>query len=238
MCVSARAVPHRGVKSIFYHVRRARNCLAKAGKWSPAEDEQLLRAVRTHGNDWSAVADLVQRSNADCSDRYHQELQYKDTKRRGAWSSEEEGRLLLVIDELARDGKTDVSARGFWVSVSKALGGTRTPKQCRNKWSDSLRGKIENEGKTRCWKEEDSYILVCKIASLDVDEETDIDWRSLRDPSWNMWSARFLRQKWRKLKASYTADEVICHRDVVHHAVTRTRPILRAGAVSSTPSST
>jgi hypothetical protein len=52
----------------------------------------------------------------------------------GVWSSEEETRLLLIIDELVREGKTDVSARGFWVSVSKALSGTRTPKQCRNKW--------------------------------------------------------------------------------------------------------
>jgi hypothetical protein len=35
----------RGVKSIFYHVRRARDSLGKAGKWSAAEDEQLSRYV-------------------------------------------------------------------------------------------------------------------------------------------------------------------------------------------------
>jgi hypothetical protein len=40
---SARAVPQRGVKSIFYYVRRARDSLGKAGKWLAAEDEQLLR---------------------------------------------------------------------------------------------------------------------------------------------------------------------------------------------------
>jgi hypothetical protein len=52
----------------------------------------------------------------------------------GAWSSEEEGQLLHVFEELVKGGKTDMSARGFWVFVSKALGGTRTPKQCQNKW--------------------------------------------------------------------------------------------------------
>lgn len=102
----------------------------------------------------------------------------------GAWSSEEEGRLLLAIEELARNGKTDMSTRGFWGSVSKALGGTRTPKQCQSKWcafgsnrsimdvfirylrrSDTLRGKVENQDKTRRWKEEDTYILVCKCMS-------------------------------------------------------------------------
>src|SRR5713226_982321 len=104
-----------------------------------------------HGSAWVAVADLVQCSPADCSDRYRQHVQYKDTKRtgtsptqyclqltlhlfQGAWSPEEESRLLCVIEKLARVGKTDMSARGFWVSMSKALGGTQTPKQCRNKW--------------------------------------------------------------------------------------------------------
>jgi hypothetical protein len=52
----------------------------------------------------------------------------------GAWSSEEEGRFLHVIEDLAREGRTDMSARGYWVSVSKAFDSTRTPKQCQNKW--------------------------------------------------------------------------------------------------------
>jgi len=42
---AARAVPQRGIKSIFYHVRHARDSLGKAGKWSVVEDEQLLRYV-------------------------------------------------------------------------------------------------------------------------------------------------------------------------------------------------
>lgn len=42
-CVSARAVPQRGVKSIYYHVKRARDDLGKAGKWEVAEDEYLRR---------------------------------------------------------------------------------------------------------------------------------------------------------------------------------------------------
>jgi hypothetical protein len=59
---------------------------------------------------------------------------YDTASIQGAWSSEEEGRLLLAIEELARNGKTDMSTRGFWGSVSKALGVTRTPKQCQSKW--------------------------------------------------------------------------------------------------------
>ncbi|KAH9046704.1 hypothetical protein EDB84DRAFT_1435350 [Lactarius hengduanensis] len=236
----ARTVPQRGVKSVFYHVRRARDSIGKAGKWSAAEDEQLRIAVQTHGKDWAVVADLVQRSAADCSDRFRQHTQYKETRRKGAWSSEEECQLLHTIEGLAQDGKLDMSARGFWVSVSKAMGATRTPKQCQSKWSDTLEGKARNEDKTRRWKEDDSYVLICKIASLDVDDEDDIDWKSLNDPAWNMWSSHYLQQKWRQLKASRNSDSTMCHRggyttfilgfpphaltfliDVVHSLVTR-----------------
>ena len=43
----------------------------------------------------------------------------------GPWSEEEESKLLHAMEELAK-GKTDLSARGCWVSVSKALGATQT----------------------------------------------------------------------------------------------------------------
>jgi len=130
----ASAVPQRGVKSVYYHVRRSRNIHAKRGKWTLEEDESLRVAVRDHGNDWVTIADIVKRSPADCSDRFRQHLRYKGFKRKGAWSSEEEGQLLHAIEELARKGKTDMSARGFWVSVSNTMGATRTPKQCQSKW--------------------------------------------------------------------------------------------------------
>ncbi|KAI9451102.1 hypothetical protein F5148DRAFT_1152559 [Russula earlei] len=101
----------RGVKSIFYHVQHVHDPLAKAGKWGAAEDEQLYRAVQKKGNDWVAVAELVQHSLADCSDWFHQHTQYQGIRRRdllmlhlygkGAWSSEEEGQLLHAIEELA-----------------------------------------------------------------------------------------------------------------------------------------
>ncbi|KAI9445670.1 hypothetical protein F5148DRAFT_1153735, partial [Russula earlei] len=108
----ARAMPQRGVKSVFYHVQRAHDPLAKAGKWGAAEDEQLRRAVQKKGNDWVAVAELVQHSPADCSDRFRQHTQYQGIRRRdlltlhlygkGAWSSEEEGQLHHAIEELPR----------------------------------------------------------------------------------------------------------------------------------------
>ena len=36
-----------------------------------------------HGTAWVAVAELVQCSPTDCSDQYHQHVQYQGTKRTG-----------------------------------------------------------------------------------------------------------------------------------------------------------
>jgi hypothetical protein len=44
-----------------------------------------------------------------------------------------------------------------------------------------------------------------RIASLDFDEETGIDWKSFNDPSW-MWSNYSLQQRWKGLKASIDTD--------------------------------
>ena len=45
----------------------------------------------------------------------------------GAWSEEEESQLLHAMKGLTKEGRTDKSARGYWVSVSNALDATRTP---------------------------------------------------------------------------------------------------------------
>jgi hypothetical protein len=161
----------------------------------------------------------------------------------GAWSPEEESQLLYAIEELAKVGITDASARGFWVSVSKAFCGTRTPKQCRNKWyvigskthlmlyrrssAGLIHSKSKSEMKARragireiaiFWFASTCCIMfpivvpvrqqVYRIASLNVDEETDIDLKSLQDASWNAWSPHSLQQRWKRLKASINSDSM------------------------------
>jgi len=123
-----------------------------------------------------------------------------------------------------------MSAAGFWVFISKEMGATRTPKQCQSKWSETLEEKARNGYQRLRWTEHDSYVLICKIDSLNLDDESDIDWKSLGDPTWNMWSTHSLRQKWRQLKASYKADGVMCHRSVIRHLMTQVSALIRADA--------
>ena len=93
-----------------------------------------------------------------------------------------------------------------------------------------------------------------RIASLDLDDEADIKWGSLRDPSWDMWSSTFLQSRWKQFKASCDADDgVKCHRgkcmaficqsflifliDIVQTLVARMKPRADTSS-SSTPSNT
>ena len=66
--------------------QRTINCERKS--YRPGKRYYLIlqpRAVQSRGKDWTAVADLVQRTAADCSDRFRQHIQYKETKRKGVW---------------------------------------------------------------------------------------------------------------------------------------------------------
>ncbi|KAF8268049.1 hypothetical protein EI94DRAFT_1700564 [Lactarius quietus] len=132
----ARAMPQRGVKSIFYHVQCVCDSLGKAGKWSVVEDQQLQMAVQSHGKDWTAIADFVQHTATDCSDRFCQHIQYKETKWTGAWLSDEESQLVHAMEVLAWGGKSDMS--------------------------ETLEGKAQNEDQRRGWTKDDSYVLICK----------------------------------------------------------------------------
>jgi len=95
--------------------------------------------------------------------------------------------------------------------------------------SDTLEGKVKTPDRNWQWKQEDNHILIFKcmthvldsfsaahqmhrIASLDLDDKSDIDWKSLNDPTWDIWSVRCLQKKWRSLKVTCNApDDTVSH---------------------------
>ncbi len=44
--------------------------------------------------------------------------------------------------------------------------------------------------------------VVKRIASLDVRDDSEIDWKLLNDDDWNLWSAHSLQRRWLSLKRS------------------------------------
>jgi hypothetical protein len=100
----------------------------------------------------------------------------------GAWSSEEESRLVQIVQDFHGDGKSTQTSIKFWQEVAGRMGHTRTAHQCRNKWcvhtsclveititiyrTDSLYPRLQNGGTMPRWSYTDNYILVRKYVPL------------------------------------------------------------------------
>ena len=50
-----------------------------------------------------------------------------------------------------------------------------------------------------------------RVDSLNVRDDTEIDWKTLPDPGWNFWSAHSLQRRWLTLKRSIKGFEEMTH---------------------------
>jgi len=93
--------------------------------------------------------------------------------------------------------------------------------------TDALSKTVKNEGQKPRWSQQDAYILVHKwasklllvtfhnlffrIDSMNVRDDTEIDWKVIPDPDWNLWSAHTLQRRWLTLKNSVKGHEDMTH---------------------------
>jgi hypothetical protein len=54
-------------------------------------------------------------------------------------------------------------------------------------------------------------IFEFRVDSLNVRDDTEIDWKTLPDPGWNFWSAHSLQRRWLTLKRSIKGFEEMTH---------------------------
>jgi len=52
---------------------------------------------------------------------------------------------------------------------------------------------------------------VNRVDSLSVRDDTEIDWKLMADPDWNLWSAHTLQRRWLTLKKSVKGYEDMTH---------------------------
>ncbi|KAI0259331.1 hypothetical protein BC834DRAFT_906793 [Gloeopeniophorella convolvens] len=198
----ALSVPMRPVKSVWTHVRRLWDPMAKKGKWTKSEDTRLEAAVKKLGQAWEKVSKRVGRSPADCRDRHRNHLKNLSVRRGGLWTQEEEDDLERIVWGVLADPGVNPSSIP-WCKVAEMMGHRRNRQQCRNKWVILMHARKPE------WTKTDTYVLVSKIASLCVDDESDIDWNSFPDPGWNVWTGPELRKKWASLKATTPRHETL-----------------------------
>ncbi|KAG8867075.1 RNA polymerase I enhancer binding protein [Serendipita sp. 405] len=202
----ALAVPMRPLVAIFNFCKRAYHPLQKLGKWTAAEDALLVNAVKEYGQLWEKVSERVGRMGSDCRDRYRFHIQDASNRNHGPWSVEEEERLICIMQELQADKTPEETDTAFWGAVVKRMGGTRNRSQIRLKWNDCLGKTLKTEGPRR-WLPIDAYILVHKLATIDISNEKDINWRLLLDDGWDIWSPHDLQRRWATMKKSVVGYE-------------------------------
>ncbi|GLB33968.1 putative myb-like DNA-binding domain containing potein [Lyophyllum shimeji] len=194
------AVPQRPIIAVYHHVRRMLHPMQKLGKWSPEEDAALAQAVVDLGQQWEKVSQRVGR---------------RAIRVTGPWSKEEEEQLTRIVTDMTIKQGKDIDNDVFWGRVSELMGGKRGRQQCRIKWTDALSKTIKNEGQKPRWSQQDAYILVHKVDSLNVRDDTEIDWKTIPDPQWNLWSAHTLQRRWLTMKRSIKGYEDMTHQEIM-----------------------
>ncbi|KAH9947219.1 hypothetical protein B0H21DRAFT_740145 [Amylocystis lapponica] len=176
----------RPIIAVYHHVRRTYHPLKQQGKWMKSEDDLLRDAVKEMGQQWERVSRIVGRMSSDCRDRYRNHIQDSE---------------LRISD--------------FLGVVSQRMGNRRGRQQCRIKWTDSLSTQIKNMGERPRWSQMDAYILVHKIDSMNVRDDSEIDWKLLPDEHWNVWSAHSLQRRWTTMKRGIKGYEEMSHAEVM-----------------------
>ena len=99
--------------------------------------------------------------------------------------------------------------------------------------TDSLSNTLKNEGEKPRWTAQDAYILIhksvfpsppprrsvfthahvsfCRVHSLDIRHDSEIDWKTFPDSDWNLWSPHLLQRRWMTMKRSIKGHENMSH---------------------------
>ncbi|XP_067915700.1 cyclin-D-binding Myb-like transcription factor 1 isoform X3 [Heterodontus francisci] len=189
---------NRPLFAVYRRVLRMYDNRNHVGKYTPQEIEKLKELRSKHGNDWATIGAALGRSASSVKDRCRL---MKDTCNTGKWTVEEEKRLAEVVHELTATDPGDIVTQGVsWAAVAERVG-TRSEKQCRSKWLNYLNWK--QSGGTE-WSKDDEINLILRIAELNAEDESEINWDIMAEGWSSVRSPQWLRSKWWTIKRQVT----------------------------------
>lgn len=123
----AQSLPGRTNKSCRKRWIHSLDPSLRKGRWTNAEDIQLIQAVKQYGRQWHKVADLLPgRTDDQCAKRWREKLD--PSIRRDPWTDAED---LILMEAQEKHGRR-------WNIISGYLSG-RPAVHCRNRWLSLLR---------------------------------------------------------------------------------------------------
>ncbi|XP_074644643.1 cyclin-D-binding Myb-like transcription factor 1 [Tubulanus polymorphus] len=200
---------NRPLFSVYRRVIRMYDKKNYVGKYTPAEIKKLIELRKKHGSDWAAIGAEMGRSASSVKDRCRL---LRETCNTGKWYPDEEQRLGDAVYKLTGSVRGENITTGVsWAAVAEDVR-TRTEKQCRTKWLNYLNWKQKGGSD---WTRDDDNALVNKIASMNAQTETDVDWNELAK-GWNsVRSPQWLRGKWWSLKKHVQNYQLLSFPDIV-----------------------
>ena len=121
----------------------------------------------------------------------------------GAWSEEEESKLISAIRQLSGDVPLSEDAPlppdVTWSQVAELVESRNAP-QCRSKWYFDLGWR--NGGGLRAWDSRDDVRLIQLLSSQSATDEDEVEWAELSSDWDSARSPYHLRNKWACLRRS------------------------------------
>eukprot|EP00127_Corallochytrium_limacisporum_P000816 Clim_evm102s25 gene=Clim_evmTU102s25 len=129
----------RDLFSIYRRVRRDFEPGNHMGPYTPEEDQKIRDLLSKYGKQWVKIASELGRHPQAVRDRWRALAKDPDTNlQHGRWSIEEEIALVKAVHDAAgtKLGE-EVGDVVNWQAISAKMG-TRTEKQCRQKWVEDM----------------------------------------------------------------------------------------------------
>ncbi|RUS75963.1 hypothetical protein EGW08_016270 [Elysia chlorotica] len=184
----------RPLFSVYRRVTRMYDRKNHRGKYTSTEIRSLRSLRAKHGNDWAAIGVALGRSASSVKDKCRL---MKDNCNSGKWYPEEEARLAAAVHKLTGVKPSESITSGLsWAVVADQVG-TRSEKQCRTKWLNYLNWKQQGGAD---WTREDDNLLIERVSSMNVVNDSELDWVVLSKNWASVRSPQWLRGKWWALK--------------------------------------
>ncbi|KAK3707023.1 hypothetical protein LTR37_012355 [Vermiconidia calcicola] len=140
------AFPQRSLAAIRKFCQR-RFTPHQKGAWTEEEDQALRETYARFPGNWISISDMTGRPAGACRDRWLKYLKDSEARETGPWSTDEEAKLMGVVDECFEVIKANCEEEDVihtreslesmidWATVSKKMEGKRNAKRCREKWN-------------------------------------------------------------------------------------------------------
>ncbi|XP_061117706.1 transcription termination factor 1-like [Conger conger] len=179
----------------------------KIGRFTDDEINSLLKLQQLHGNKWTKISELTNRSSAALEKRYAQLC-----KNKGPWSEYELQSLekavrdhVVTLAEARDDGpmvrRDQLYSNLPWTEVAQKVG-TRSWVQCRSKWMYVL-----NKRMSAGIEDQHGYDtllnrirLIRRLYALGIDDVADINWEDLTKMFGDV-TPHFVQTRFHRLKA-------------------------------------